>query len=170
MEVRLSYSLTARNKDLKSNRRRSWYNGIFHLNGSDYEDHIRPLLFLQLLKCYTNRNKEVALNDLIEADRGYNQYWSPYINASECRKIVKYFRDAKKRGTVYMVEKPFKITQYGDVTKAPCTLVITKHPYKQETLFLKALCNDGIRSINGKESHFFNKVLKFMEQSKGVWL
>jgi hypothetical protein len=85
--------------------------------------------------------------------------------------MVTFYRDALKRGTVYYIEKQFKVNDgYGDIQRLDQTMVITKRPYTEEKLFMQALCNDGIRGINSKEIHFFRKIMKFMDHSKGVWI
>jgi hypothetical protein len=168
--------LTSRNKSIRGKKSSYWAGSKGYFAFKDQTDDPKlnrheGLLFLMLLDNYTKRNKDTDFKSLVEPNRGWHQYWNPYINASECRNIVKYFRDAMKRGTVYMLEKEVKCKAYrwGDYEKNPTTLVITKRAYTEEALFMKALMNDGIRGLNGSEKHWFNRLMKFMENSKGVW-
>ena len=170
MNTRVPHSLVPRNKDINGNRPNAWGSCYFYLSDRNYSNDNNRLMFMNLLKCYTNRNKAVSFKSLVNRNP-WNNYWSPYIPAGECRSISKYFKDALKRETIYMVNREFKIKEsdYHSLT-IKNTMVITKRPYTEETLFLKALCDDGIRGINNKEKHFFFRLLKYMEKSQGVWL
>jgi len=169
--LRIPNVLTPRDKNIKGNRKHwsfsNTYSCYFWLEPCNSCSNTNGLMFMQLVKCFTNRNEDADYKTMLSR---HHTYWNPYISASDCRKLATYFRDALKRKTVYMVEKPFKVKNYYDgYEKVPVTMVITKRPYTQEKLFMKALCNDGIREINAKEKAFYFRVLKFMEKSKGVW-
>ena len=167
-------SITSRNKELKSNRGDSyWGRGSFKFDKNSFwgtYDYTNPLRFLNLLKCYAERNKD-SRSYLKLATEKHSTYWRSYINADECRSIAKFYRDARKRGTIYFIDQPFKLKDRWDEWKENKeTMVITKRPYTEESLFMKALMEGGIRAINGKEKHFFDRVTKFLDKSQGVWL
>jgi len=155
----LPYTLTPRNKSCVKNTDWSWSNDFI------LEEH-KALMYINFLKCYTTRNNDAPAFE----DVSYRvSYYNPYVTASQAREMAKYFRDAMKRKTVYIVDKPFLFTGRYEKVALPITLVITKHPYKEEKLFLEALSGEGIRHISGKCKHFMFKLINFMERSQGYW-
>lgn len=169
----LCCTLNARNKNVRGKPRYKYYgsDSTFAFDKhTEWDTNPESALFANFLRCYALRNKS-SFRDITS---NHSVYYTPYINAKECRNMVTYFRDACKEKRIYMVSKEFGVKYEfwcnSDAWKRDTTMVIRQKKMSEKDMFLKALCDDGIRHINGKEKNFFYRVMKFMENSRGIWM